>query len=83
MFQYDKIKKLKIFDNNNYDINKIIHDTGLLFSQNKKFNNMQLINFIRNDEYYNLEAYKKKVYKVLYHMNEIQINILQIFLNLE
>ena len=42
------------------DIDKLIHETGLILSKEHKLKNIEILNFISNDDYYNSIKYKKK-----------------------
>jgi len=53
-------KKFSININLKIEINKIVHENGLLFASNGKLKNTNLLDFITSkDEYYILPAYKK------------------------
>jgi hypothetical protein len=55
------IKDFKI----NEDLKKKIHETGLILSQKRKLKNIDILNFIENDEYYKSAQYKKRIYRPL------------------
>ena len=57
------------------DINKIIHETGLKLSKEKKLENKDLLNFIRNDDYYNdSNKYGKKIHRPLEILNGLNVD---------
>ena len=63
----DLIKFLK--SNNNIvdileaDVNIKIHDTGILLSKKHKLKNIEILNFIQKDVYYNDSKYTKTIYR--------------------
>ena len=53
------------FDIKNKDINKIIHETGLKLSSEGKLTNIEILNFIKKDIYYNSKKFNRKSYRSL------------------
>ena len=61
---------VKNFEIKGKDINKIIHNTGLKLSMEHKLKNIEILNFIRRDDYYNDSFnYGKKAYRSLDILN--------------
>ena len=65
--------KNKKFEVQVKDLNKIIHDTGLKLSKEHKMKNIEILNFISRDAYYNDSNYVKKVYRPLDILNGLDV----------
>ena len=63
-----KISKIDI------EINKYIHETGLLLSEIGKLKNINLLHFIKKDDYYNLKNYKNISFRSLDILKGLDIN---------
>ena len=74
--KYDKSFEIKKY------INNYIHDTGLYLSQNKKLNNIQILNYIKNDIYFspNSDFIKSMDSDIIFSFLDIN-NMDQIFKN--
>ena len=56
------------------DIDRLIHETGLSLSKNHKLQNIEILNFIQKDVYYNDSSnYGKKIYRPLDILNGLDI----------
>ena len=55
------------------DVNRIIHDTGLSLSKAGKLKNIDILNFISKDVYYNCKDYKRIIYRPLYILDSLDI----------
>ena len=53
------IKKVDLKFKLEKKLDMIIHDTALNLIENKKFNNLEILNFIANDDFYKNKAYNK------------------------
>ena len=70
-FMKEKNKKFEIAGK---DINKIIHETGLALSKAGKLSNIEILNFISKDIYYNDSInYGKKIFRPLEILNGFNI----------
>ena len=59
-----------------YDMDKLIHENGLIFIQKGKLKNKELLDFITKDEYYQNQKYDKKIYRILDIFDGIDILLL-------
>ena len=71
------IKEMIIINNDHNfchsNINNAIHETGLALSKNGKLNNIEILNFIDKDEFYNSNYYNKTFYRPLEVFNHLDI----------
>ena len=56
------------------ELNEIIHETGLKLSKENSLKNNDILEFIKNDAYYNSKEYNKKIYRSLDILNDLDIN---------
>ena len=61
----DKTKEIKKDLKLKFDILDIIHNTGITLSKKKRLKNIDILNAIENDQYYNESRFKRKVYRSL------------------
>ena len=54
-------------------LNEVIHETGLKLSKYHSLKNKDILEFIKEDEYYNSKDYNKKVYRPLDILNGLDI----------
>ena len=74
LFILKDLKNFLIIKNDNVDMDKIIHETGLFLSKNGKLKNIDLLKFIKKDIYYNDIKYNKKYFRSLDILNSLDIN---------
>ena len=59
-----------------YRIDKLIHEDGLELIKKKKLTNLQILDFISKDVFYNNDCYKKKFYRNINVFDGIDITSL-------
>ena len=72
----EMIKETKDYAKNNININTIIHDTGIHLASTGKIKNIEVLNFLSKDEYYNSSYYKNIIYRSLDILKGIDISSL-------
>ena len=58
------------------NINEVIHQSGIFFSTHKKFNNIEILNFIENDHYYTNRNYHQTNYISIDILTGIDISLI-------
>jgi len=67
-------KMLNHIEKNNEDINSLFHKNGLVLIINGKLKNMEILNFIRSDNFYDSDDYSSRKKRSLFIINGLDIN---------
>ena len=76
MIKFTRSKFKNAINLKNININSIIHDTGIHLASTGKMKNIEVLNFLSKDEYYNSKQYNNTIYRSLDIFKGIDISSL-------